>query len=105
LLAVVHGQSLHEERGKARPRAAPEAPKDKEALKARAALCQQADTVQHDLHNLLADRVVATCVVVGRILLPSDHLFRVEQLPAGARQTCSEMRELRGLECVSGQLV
>ncbi|CAN7986689.1 unnamed protein product, partial [Ixodes pacificus] len=84
LLAVVHGQALHEEGGEARASAAPEAVEDEETLQARALVCQLPDPVQHQVHNLLANRVVAPGIVVGRILLARDQLLRVEQLPAGA---------------------
>ena len=43
----------------------------------------QPDSVQHKVHNLLADGVVTPGVVVGRILLACDELLGVEQLPVG----------------------
>lgn len=52
---------------------------DEESLKSDAVLRQLADSFQHKVYDLLADRVVAAGVVVGRILLPADHLLRVEQ--------------------------
>lgn len=41
---------------------------------------QLANSVQHQIHDLLANCIVATCIVVGGILLTGDELLRVEQL-------------------------
>ena len=41
---------------------------------------QLPDPVQHLVDDLFADGVVPAGVVVGSILLASDHLFRVEEL-------------------------
>ena len=46
---------------------------------------QLADAVQDQVDDLLADGVVATGVVVGRVFLPGDQLLRVEELPVGPR--------------------
>ena len=45
---------------------------------------QFASPVQHQVNDLLADGVVATGVVVGSVLLPSDQLLRVEELAVGS---------------------
>ena len=42
---------------------------------------QLADAVEHELHDLLADGVVAAGVVVGGVLLAGHQLLRVEELP------------------------
>ncbi len=42
------------------------------------------DPVEHEIDDLLADRVVATSVVVGSIFLASDELLRVEELAVRA---------------------
>jgi hypothetical protein len=57
---------------------------DDEALQARAVVGQLTDAVEHKVNNLLAYRVVATRIVVGSILLPTDQLFGVEELAVGA---------------------
>ena len=49
-----------------------------------AIVCQLADAVQAEVHDLLADGVVAAGKVVGGILLAADQLLRVEQLAVGA---------------------
>ena len=46
---------------------------------------QFADAVQDQVDDLLADGVVATGIVVGRVFLPGDQLLRVEELPVGPR--------------------
>jgi len=42
-----------------------------------------ADTVEDEIDELSTDGVVASGVVIGRVLLPRDQLFRVEQLAIG----------------------
>lgn len=61
-----------------------------EALEPRALVAQLAHPVQHDVHDLLADGVVAAGVVVGGILLTGDQLLGVEQLSvrAGPHLVC-----------------
>lgn len=58
---------------------------DEEALKTGALVSQLANTVQHQVDNFLADGVVATRIVVGRIFLSGDQLFGVEQLSVCSR--------------------
>jgi hypothetical protein len=40
------------------------------------------ELLEHKIDDLLADGVVTPRVVVGRVLLTRDQLFRVEQTPA-----------------------
>ena len=82
-LAVVHGKPLHQQGGEPGPGAAPEAVEDEEALKTSAGLRQLPDPVQDEVHDLLADGVVAAGVVVGGVLLAGHQLLGVEQLPVG----------------------
>ena len=84
LLAVVDAQPLHQQRREAGPGAATEAVEDEEALQPGALVGQLADAVEDEVDDLLPDRVVAACVVVGRILLAGDQLLRVEQLAVRA---------------------
>ena len=53
-------------------------------LRTGAVVCQLADAVQAEVHNLLSDGVVPAGKVVGGILLAADQLLRVEQLAVGA---------------------
>jgi hypothetical protein len=96
LLAVVNGQTLHEEGGEARASATAEAVEDEEALETRALVSQLADAVQHQVDDLLTNGVVTTGVVVGGILLASDQLLGVEQLAvcASAHLVCAHIDEL-----------
>jgi len=55
-----------------------------EALQTSAVVRKLADAVKAQVDDLLADRVVATGVVVCRVLLSADQLLRVEQLAVGA---------------------
>ena len=57
---------------------------DEETLEAGAVVCNAADLVEDLIDELLADSVVATSVVVGGVLLASDHVFWVEKTSVGA---------------------
>ena len=39
------------------------------------------DSVQHNINELFAHCIVTTCIIIGRILLASDQLLRMEELP------------------------
>merc|ERR1719500_298894 len=80
LLAVVHGQPLHEKGGKARSGAASERMEEKESLESSASICQLPDSVKNKVDNLLSDGVVSSGIVVGGVLLSVDELLRVVQL-------------------------
>ena len=56
---------------------------EEEALEASALVGQLTDAVQDEVHDLLADGVVAPGVVVGGILLTGDELLGVEELAVG----------------------
>jgi hypothetical protein len=53
---------------------------DHESLQTSAVVSKLTDAVQYEVHDLLADSVVATGVVVGSILLTRDDLLRMVQL-------------------------
>lgn len=57
---------------------------DKEALKTNAVVGNTADLVENLVDELLANGVVATSVVVGGILLASNHVLGVEETAVGA---------------------
>jgi hypothetical protein len=86
LLAIVNGQTLHEQSSEARPSSTAERVEYKETLKTSAVVGHTADLVEDLIDQLLANSVVTTRVVVGCILLPSDHLLRVKEgaISAGA---------------------
>ena len=83
LLAVVHRETLHEKRSEARAGASPEGMEDEETLESGAVVSQLPDPVQDQVHDLLADGVVAPGVVVGGVLLATHHLLGVEELAVG----------------------
>ena len=68
LLAVVHGEALKHEAGQAGAGAAAHGVVDHEALQARAVVRELADAVQDQVHDLLADGVVAAREVVRGVL-------------------------------------
>ena len=84
LLAIVDGQTFHQQRTETRAGATAKGVEDEEALKTRAAVGDTSDLVQDLVDQLLANSVVATGVVVRGILLASDHLLGVEQAAVGA---------------------
>ena len=83
-LPIVHREPLHEKRGEARSSATTKGVEEKEALKSSALVCQLTDSVQDQVDDFLANRVVASSIVVGSIFLAGDQLFRMEQLAVGA---------------------
>lgn len=83
LLAVVNGQTLHEKSTETRSGTTTERVEDEEALKTNAVVGDASNLVENTLNELLADGVVATSIVVGSILLASDHHFGVEQVAVG----------------------
>lgn len=83
LLAVVERQALHEQSTETGTGTTTERVEDQETLETSAAIGNTANTVQNLVDQLLADGVVATSVVVGGILLASDHLLGVEQRAVG----------------------
>jgi hypothetical protein len=83
LLAIVDGQTLHKESTEARSSSTTKRVEDQETLEPRAVVCNTANLVQNLIDQFLADSVVATSVIVGGILLASDHLLWVEQAAVG----------------------
>jgi len=83
LLAIVDGQTLHEESTESRSSSTTERVEDEEALESRAVVCNTANLVQNLINEFLANSVVATSVIVGGILLASNHMLRVEKTAVG----------------------
>ena len=84
LLAVVDRQTLHEQGTEARSSATAEGVEDQETLQTSAIVGNTADLVEDLINQFLADGIVTASVVVGRILLASDHVLRVEETSVGA---------------------
>lgn len=84
LFPVVHAQPFHQQRRETGTGAAAKRVEHQKTLQTGALVRQLPDPVQYDVHDLLADRIVAASVVVGRVLFSSDELFRVEQLSVRA---------------------
>lgn len=65
---------------------------DEESLQTGALVSQLPHAVQYDIHQFLADSVVATCVVVRGVFFARDELLRVEQLAvrAGTHLVCKQ---------------
>merc|ERR1719224_238551 len=80
LLAVVDREALEEQAAETRACAATAGIENHKSLEARAVVGELTEAVQDQVHDLLANRVVATGEVVRGILLTGDQLLRVEQL-------------------------
>lgn len=83
LLAIINGKTLHQEGTEAGTSTTTEGVENEETLETRAVIGNAADLVQDTVDHLLANGVVTTGVVVGSILLASDHLFGVEKAAVG----------------------
>jgi hypothetical protein len=83
-LAVVDRQTLHQQGAESGTSSTAERVENEETLQTRAVVGNAADLVEDLVNELLSDRVVATGVVVRRILLAGDHVLRVEEGPVGA---------------------
>ena len=80
LLAIINRETFHEERGESRSSATTEGVEQEESLKSGTLISQLTNTVQNQVNNLFANGVVSSSIVVSRIFLSSDQLFRVKQL-------------------------
>ena len=85
IITVVYREALHQEGGEARPGASSKRMEHQEPLEAGAGVDKLPDPVEHQVDDLLADRVVAPSVVVGGVLLAGDQLLGVEQLAVRAK--------------------
>lgn len=95
LLPVVDGEALHEKSTETGTGTTSEGVEDEEALETDAVVGNAADLVEDAVNELLADSVVATGVVVGSILLASDHHLGVEEVAVG---TSADFVDNIGLE-------
>jgi hypothetical protein len=84
LLAVVDGETLHQQGTEAGTGTTTKGVEDEESLETNAVVGNAANLVEDSLNQLLADGVVATSVVVGSILLAGDHQLGVEEAAVGA---------------------
>ena len=80
LLPVVHGKSLHQQSGESRSSSSSKGVEEQKSLKTSTLVSKLPDPVQDEVHNLLADGVVAPGVVVGGVLLSVDQLLRMVKL-------------------------
>merc|ERR1712123_310397 len=78
LLSVINRKTLHKKGGESRASSTTERMEDQESLKSSTLISKLPDPVQNQIHNLLADGVVSSCIVVSSILLAGHKLFRVE---------------------------
>lgn len=83
LLAVVNGQTLHQESTETGTSTTTEGVEDQETLETSAVVGNTADLVEDLVDHLLADGVVTTGIVVRGILLASDHVLGVEKTAVG----------------------
>jgi hypothetical protein len=84
LLAIVRRETLKKERAKARSSTSADGVEDEEALETVALISDLANAIQGGVEEILANSVVATGVVVGRVLLATDELIGMEELRVSA---------------------
>jgi hypothetical protein len=94
-LAVVNREALEEKGAETRAGAAAKRVENEKALKTSASIGQLADAFEHRVDEFLADRLVATRVVVRGILLAGNELLRMEELPVGSG---ADLIDDRGLQ-------
>merc|ERR1719201_2160716 len=80
LLAIIDRETLEHETSETAARSTSDRIEDHETLQARTIVGELSDAVEDKIHNLFANGIVATCKIVGRILLASDQLLWVEEL-------------------------
>jgi len=84
LLAIVDGQTLHQQGTETRTSSTTKGVEDQETLQTRAVVGDTSDLVQNLINELLSDSVVTTSIVVRRVLLSGNHLFWVEKTAVGS---------------------
>jgi len=83
LLAIVDRQTLHQQSTEAGTGTAAKGVEDQETLKSGAVVGNVSNLVQHLINKLLSHCVMATSVVVGRVLLAGNHLFGMKESTVG----------------------
>ena len=78
-LALVDAYSFHQQRREATSGSAAERVEDEESLQTVAVVTELSYFVQNQIDDFLADGIMASCIVVGRVLFAGDHLFWMEQ--------------------------
>jgi hypothetical protein len=89
LLSRVNQKALEQKALETRGRAAAQPVEDQEALSPGTMGRELPDPVEHQIDHILPDRPVGARGVVRRVLLPGDHLLRMEQLAIHSVRTSS----------------
>merc|ERR1719464_1171715 len=84
LLSVINGKTLHQKGGKSRASTSSKRMEKQKSLKTSTLVGQFPDSVQNQIHDLLANGVVSPGVVVGSVLLAVDQLLGVVELTVGS---------------------
>ena len=84
LLAIVDGQSFHQQSTEAGSGASTKRVEDQKSLQTGAVVRNASNLVQNLVDELLANGVVAASIVVGRVFLAGDHVLGVEEAAIGA---------------------
>ena len=86
LLAIINKQTFHQQGGEPRTSSPTKAVENQEALKTGTLVSQFLNSVQDEVHDLLANGVVTSGIVIGSIFFACDELLRVEELVVGASE-------------------
>merc|ERR1711990_1212309 len=84
LLAVVNGKTFHHQGSKSRAGSSSKGMEKKKSLESRTLVSELPDSIQNQIHDLLANGVVASGVVVGSVLLAIDQLLGMVELTVGS---------------------
>jgi hypothetical protein len=94
-LSEIDRQTLHEESTETRASSTSERVEDQETLETRAVIGDLANLIQDLINQFLANSVMSTGIVVGSVLLSSNHLLGMEQAAVG---TSADLIDDIGLE-------
>ena len=78
---------------------------DQESLEASAVISQLANSIKDEVHNLFADGVMSSSVVISGVLFPTDHLFGMKELAIGASPHLIDDRGLQVEEHSAGHVL
>lgn len=84
LLSIIDRQPFCEQAAQAWAGASSDGMEDHEALKVIAVISDFSDFVQAEVRNIPTNRILSSCKIIRGVLLPWQHILRVEHLPVSA---------------------
>ena len=105
LLAIVHGETLHQQRGESRSSSSSEGMEEKESLEASTLVSKLPDSVQDQINDLLSNGVVTPGIVVGGVLLSIDELLGMVELTVSSNSSLVNDSRLQVYEDSSWNMI